>query len=179
MKIARSMKPSATVKSAFFPVIRTAFAFFLVTCHLPGAHAAACRVTQTVVDSAASIQANNQNGGHVSIHIAGQATQVNKTQFASENAFTNAFNLWRQGGTTPSPKTCGGGNQSQKDCVAASRVGITSAQVCEAVDQRGNCTRTRAITPTKVGFWYAKNGSGSGGVWILNTAYPSENDDCS
>jgi len=67
---------------------------------------------------------------------------------------------------------------SQNDCVDAKLVGVTSATVCQTVDKSGNCTKEQKITPKKVGFWYA-NSKGTAGKWIVNTAYPSVNANCS
>ena len=143
------------------------------------AQAADCRATVSVVNSAASVQANTTALGHVALHVTGNPTEAGKSRFTSAANFTSAFTAWKNGGTTPSPKVCGGSNSTVMDCVTASRVGITTANVCDTVDAQGNCTAQRTITPVKVAFRYAKSQPGSGGVWILNTAYPSANDNCS
>jgi len=144
------------------------------------AWAADCRDTKTVDDSAASLQANADAGGHVSIHVKGQKTEAGKSQFASAQDFVNSFNTWRAQtkNPKPAPKTCGGKGGSQNDCVDAKLVGITSATVCKKVDKSGACTEEQKITPKKVGFWYA-NSKGTAGKWIVNTAYPSVNANCS
>jgi hypothetical protein len=140
------------------------------------AQAAACKVTQSVVNSAASLQANATAGGHVSIHIQGQPTEAGKSQFTGWTAFNGAFTTWSNhtGPKGPTPKTCGGGSAGVMDCVDASLVNITAGIRCDAVDRAGHCTQETPIAPVKVAFRYAK----SKGVWIINTSYPSENSSC-
>jgi hypothetical protein len=141
-----------------------------------GVEAAECRKTSSVDTSAGSVGANTDAGGHVSIHVKGQKTEATKSQFNSEAAFTSAWAAWAEysGNKGPTPKTCGGGNSGMMDCVSASLLNVTAGYVCDEVDGSGNCTRGHKITPSKVAFRYAK----SGGKWILNTAYPSVNDNC-
>lgn len=138
--------------------------------------AAECRQTTTVVNSAKSMQINTAVGGHVSIHVVGFPTEAGKSRFNSEQDFLSTFTKWRAGNGIPSPtpKTCGGGSGGQMDCVRADKLGITSASVCDQVDNQGNCTAQHEIEPVKIAFRYAK----SQGLWILNTSYPSMNDNC-
>jgi hypothetical protein len=141
------------------------------------AHAAECRATKGVLDSAASLSANTAAGGHVSIHVVGQKTESGKSEFLSEADFRKAFTAWQSYTPPPSlvPKTCGGGSTGLMDCVPATGLAITKGSVCNTVDAAGTCTSTKSITPAKVAFRYAKNGKG---IWILNTSYPSVNSDC-
>lgn len=135
-----------------------------------------CRETPSVVESAQSLAKNTEKGGHVSIHVKGQKTEAGKSQFNSEADFTSAFTSWKNDTTnSPTPKNCGGSNAGVMDCVTASKVGISSAIVCNAVGSDKKCTSTTNITPEKVAFRYAK----SNGKWILNTAYPTTNSSCS
>ncbi len=165
------------------PVHITLMALLLgsATMHLT-AQAGDCRVTSKVVDSAASVTANTTAGGHVAMHVKGKPTEVGKSQFNTEADFTAAFKAWKTAKAgesgNPAAKVCGGSAATSMDCVPAKTVGITSAVVCTAVTA-GACTTTSAIVPIKVAFRYAKSGTGSNGVWILNTAYPSMNADCS
>lgn len=143
------------------------------------AWSAQCRATPAVINSAASIPANTAAGGHVSIHIAGNPTQADKSQFNTVADFNTAWTAWRQYGGPftngmPEPKNCGGGAGGLMDCVNAATLGIAAATVCDAVDAAGACTQRHDIVPVKVAFRYSK----SNGLWILNTAYPSVNGDC-
>ncbi len=142
-----------------------------------------CRNTDKVVASAASVQANINLKGHVFMHVEGYKTEQGKTLFNSQNDFTSAFARWRTatGGRSgnPKPTTCGGGNSGDMDCVPAENLKITSARICTQVSAAGACTASKKIKPTRVAFRYAKNGKGSNGVWILNTAYPTANNNCS
>ena len=144
-----------------------------------------CRISEFVDASAKSLAANTQAGGHVSIHVKGQKTQDGKSQFASEKEFVDAFAKWKAGVTKPSPvpKPCGGKAGSQNDCVPAEKLGITDATVCEKADAQGKCTKEKSIKPKGVGFWYKNSPGtlkkgGTAGIWILNTAYPSEKANC-
>lgn len=140
------------------------------------AEAAECRKTDAVEKSAESLSKNTSAGGHVSIHVKGQTTEATKSQFNSEGDFTSAWSAWAaySGNKGPTPKTCGGGTGTVMDCVPADRVNINAGYVCDEVNGSGRCTRGHNIQPVKVAFRYAK----SGGKWILNTAYPSVNDNC-
>lgn len=141
-----------------------------------GAWAAQCRVTPAVTNSAAGVAANTEAGGHVSIHIKGNPTETGKSQFNTAVNFTTAWTTWAvyPGPQGPDPKICGGGGGSMMDCVGADVAGINAAYVCDTVNAAGNCTSGHDIAPIKVAFRYSKNG----GLWILNTAYPSVNADC-
>lgn len=145
-----------------------------------GAHAGECRTSGSVDQSADSVDANTSAGGHVSIHITGSPTEAGKTQFDTATSFTSAFAAWK-GATTgkkgvPDPKVCGAAARTRQDCVPAATVNVTTATRCADVDAQGMCTNSESITPTRVSFRYAHNNKG---VWILNTAYPSTNADCS
>ncbi|MFC4158767.1 hypothetical protein [Chitinimonas lacunae] len=149
-----------------------------------GVQAAECRETKAVIDSTASLAANTAAGGHVSIHIAGQKTEVGKSQYANWAQFQALFQNWQANhdGKTPKPKSCGGSGGSQTDCIAIARLGGwqgTKARVCTKVDSSGNCTESRNITVAAVAFGYYNNSVETKGKWIMNTSYPSENADCS
>lgn len=145
-----------------------------------GAQAGDCRDSKSVVKSATSLAANKDAGGHVAIHVAGNPTEVGKSQFQTEKDFTSSFTKWREDvKKLPTPKTCGANTSGVMDCVKADVVGITTAIVCDAVDPKTKlCTKQSTITPVRVAFRYA-NSKETGSVWILNTAYPSRNDSCS
>lgn len=139
-----------------------------------------CRTKDTIVKSAASLSANTTAGGHVSIHVKGQKTEVGKSMFDSEKAFVDAFKAWEKtANPKPAPNKCQVKPPNVKDCVPAAEIKITTAWECTAVGKDGKCTKEglKAIKPKTVGFWYA-NTKDSKGKWILNTAYPSINDDC-
>jgi hypothetical protein len=138
--------------------------------------AAACRVTNGVTNSTASIAANTGAGGHVSMHIKGNATEATKSQFNTFADFTTSWNNWVSyaGHAGPNPKVCGGSGGSQMDCVSANIAGINAAYVCDTVAANGSCTVGHNIVPVAVAFRYAQ----SNGVWMLNTAYPSVNLNC-
>lgn len=142
-----------------------------------GAWAAQCRATASVTNSAASVEANTLADGHVSIHIRGNPTEAGKSQFNSAANFTAAWANWAaySGPKGPDPKICGGSGGTMMDCVGADVAGINAAYVCDTVNDAGNCTSGHNIVPVKVAFRYSKNRKG---VWILNTAYPSVNDNC-
>jgi hypothetical protein len=139
-----------------------------------------CRIKDSIVKSAASLKANTTAGGHVSIHVKGQPTEAGKSQFDSEKVFVGAFKAWeKMAKPKPEPKECQVKPPNVKDCVPASELKITTAWECTAVGKDGKCTKDglKKITPKTVGFWYA-NTKESKGKWILNTAYPSVNEDC-
>jgi len=163
---------SRTTNYRVFKIASVLFALLFAS---TSASAKDCRQTITVVESAESLAKNTAKGGHVSIHVKGQKTEARKSQFDSEADFTNAFTLWKNDATrSPKPKNCGGKDEGLMDCVSASKVGISSAVVCNSVNANRYCTDTTKITPEKVAFRYAK----SSGKWILNTAYPSVNSNC-
>lgn len=152
--------------------------------------AAECRVTSSVKASTASDQANRDAGGHVGLHMknaksplpkGGASSQLGKTAFKDWATFQAAYNTWASGtvttGVTAGPRKCGT-SSSEKDCVLASKLGITEAWTCTAVDGNGICTEWKPVTGTLyVGFWYANNSS-TGGKWNMNTAYPSADSQC-
>ncbi|WP_139166882.1 hypothetical protein [Chromobacterium sphagni] len=57
-------------------------------------------------------------------------------------------------------------------------VNITQGRKCTQAAQNGLCETWQNFTPVKLCFWYY-NTPGSGGNWLLNTAYPSLNANCS
>ena len=98
--------------------------------------------------------------------------------FLDENGFVNAFNQWVQSNaTSPKPKNCGPSG-SVTDCVPATQVGLQAGLKCNAVGANGLCNNDSPLTPPLyVAFGYLNN-KDTGGVWIMNTAYPSKNDKC-
>ena len=170
----------------------------LAACIATSATAAACRDTKNVKDSTASAAKNQDaggKGGHVNLHMknatsplppSGDQSQLKKTAFKDWATFKKAFDTWAGGKVKPGdimigPKTCGGSSGSQKDCIKASAIGVTEAWTCKAVNDKGICTDwTKLSGELYVGFWYANSpgASGTGGKWLVNTAYPSTNSDC-
>lgn len=69
------------------------------------------------------------------------------------------------------PKECGAG-PTETDSVSAGQVGVTTALKCIAADQdTGLCTNVIPFVPSRVVFVYLNN-TATGGVWIMNTAFP-------
>jgi hypothetical protein len=154
---------------------------------IPAANAKDCRETDSVVNSAASVQGNLDAGGHVFKHIPNEQTEANETLFASWDDFASAFKKWADGSVNkPAAKGCGGKNGSVTDCVAAKDVGITTAATCVTLKKDGTCDKTKPISPQKVTFNYVnkpgkpnKNGTGgTNGIWVLRTAWPTANSEC-
>ena len=149
------------------------------------AEGAECRKTTSVQDSIKSFDANSAAGGHVWIHVYGvrrppsaSDTQVkDKSMFRSEAEFRTAWTRWvADGNPNPTPKKCGtAGNL--KDCVSATKLGITKAYKCTKVENY-LCTAYKEFDPVKVAFNYY-NSASTKNKWIMNTAYPSENMNCS
>ncbi|MQP65661.1 hypothetical protein GE253_09945 [Niveispirillum sp. SYP-B3756] len=161
----------------------------LMLCITSGAQAKDCRITDSVTASVKSLADNKNMGGHVSIHIVGQPTEVGKSRFATWKQFTDLFSKWKtvNDGKKPAPADCGGAGGSKSECVPIDRLGGwqgTKASICTAVDANGACTASQNITVLAVNFGYynssqkVKDG-GTAGKWIMNTAYPSANADCS
>ena len=142
-------------------------------------HAAQCRAVQTVISSAASVAANNTAGGHVSIHIKGMATDVNKTQYDSEADFTKAFTNWKDLSESRiatlklQPKDCSG-NKDLIDMVLAAAVGIKVIGLCHAVGGNKLCSDYHPQLADNVCFTYHS----AGGKWVLWTSYPIIGSNC-
>ena len=155
-----------------------------------------CRATATVSGSVTSpvSQVNCNAGGHIWKHLNGirarpkaggkcklekPPTQKDKTMFLDEKSFLNAFARWKAklNPNNPKPKNCGP-TGTVMDCVPAGQVGVNAALKCTAADpDTGLCTNGNKIVPSHVAFRYL-NDKSTGGVWIMNTAYPSENSSC-
>ena len=142
-------------------------------------YAAQCRATQSVISSAASVAANNADGGHVSIHIRGMPTQANKTQYDDEADFTKAFRNWKDLSEARiatlrlEPKACSG-NRDLIDMVPAKALGISTTKFCLEVDKKGACTEYQGHVAENVCFTYHSNG----GKWVLWTSYPIFGSNC-
>ena len=149
------------------------------------AEGAECRKTVSVQESIKTLNDNSKQGGHVWIHIWGaskpasatDSQEVGKSMFRSEAEFRSAWSKWVSD-TNPSttPKKCGTSG-TVKDCVSASKLGITNAYKCTAVED-SECTQYSRFKPVKIAFYYY-NSASTRGKWIMNTAYPSENSNCS
>ncbi|WP_017910827.1 hypothetical protein [Xanthomonas sp. SHU 199] len=150
-----------------------------------------CTAVDNIVASTASDTANRDaggTGGHVGLHMqnattplppSGAQSQLGKSAFANWATFQGAFNNWAAA-KTGKHVDCGTGGGA-KDIVDAASVGITAGWACTSADGDGICTNWRKFTPVKVCFWYANSpgAKGTAGKWLLNTAYPSLNADCS
>lgn len=155
------------------------------------AHAASpCAAMKSIVASSVSDAANRaaggqkSEGGHVGLHMrdarsplpkSGVQSQFGKSAFADWTTFKTAFDTWRT--ATGKHVECGGSG-SQKDIVDAASVGVTEGWTCAEAGKDGICTDWRRFEPVTVCFWYA-NAKSTAGTWLLNTAYPSRNEDCS
>ena len=170
----------------FWQVI--AFAVVISAASLTTCLAAECRNTSSVTSSAQSVQTNTNMKGHIWQHIGGLtqkpsgavsgASQKSKTLFVTLDDFQNAWKTWmNKQSPSPTPKKCGGKSGSVTDCVSGSSVGVTSAYKCNNADPNGLCNDTTKIVTSYVGFWYANSGT-TGNKWIMNTAYPSQNSNC-
>ncbi|WP_369976515.1 hypothetical protein [Xanthomonas bundabergensis] len=153
------------------------------------ARAGTCTSNVNVVASSLSDIDNRDaggKGGHVGLHMqdattplppSGADSQKGKSAFADWNAFKGAFTKWAAaGGTHANCGTSGGA----KDIADAASVGITQGWTCTAAAANGVCTAWQAFVPVKVCFWYANSPgkTGTAGKWLISTAYPSLNADC-
>ncbi|UYK75939.1 hypothetical protein NG825_15855 [Xanthomonas sacchari] len=149
-----------------------------------------CADKDNIIANAASDTANRAaggQGGHVGLHMrdarsplpkSGDQSQLGKSAFANWATFKGAFDTWRgAAGTHAECGTSGG----KRDIADAATVGVTSGWTCTAVGKNNICTEWTEFTPVKVCFWYANSSGakGTAGKWLLNTAYPSLNADCS
>lgn len=153
------------------------------------ARAAICTTNSNVVASSAS-DIDNRNaggkGGHVGLHMksaatplppSGASSQLGKSAFADWKAFEGAFTQWAAAGGTHANCGTGGG---AKDIADAASVGITQGWTCTSAGKDGICTNWTKFKPVKVCFWYANSPgkTGTAGKWLISTAYPSLNADC-
>jgi len=165
----------------------------------PALAANECRGLAEVTKSAAGWKENLKLGGHIHKHIRNQRTETGKTQFADETTLVKAFATWQGIKLDPNKsfkaKTCmvaGGG----LDCLPLTTnqdFGVTVGYKCLKLKQNEEkitkqqkellvktegegdyCAEDKWFKPTHVGFNYAKVNK----VWILNTAYPSEDENC-
>lgn len=150
-----------------------------------------CTAVDNIVASTASDTANRTAGGiggHVGLHMqnatmplppSGAQSQLGKSAFANWATFQGAFSRWAAA-TTGKHADCGTSGGA-KDIVDAASVGITAGWACTDVGEDGICSNWRKFKPLKVCFWYANSpgAKGTAGKWLLNTAYPSLNADCS
>lgn len=158
----------------------------------PLAHAAVCTDNanvQTSSQSDAKNRAAGGKGGHVGLHMknatlplppSGATSQIDKSAFENWAAFKQAFDKWRQDTTKPHVNC--GTSGGPKDIVDASLLGVTRGWKCTKTGSANNlCETWEEFTPAKVCFWYynAPGSGGTAGKWLLNTAYPSLNADCS
>ena len=139
-----------------------------------------CRTSSTVQASAKSVAENSKDGGHIWQHVRGLSsrpkgaqkseTQLQKTLFASETDYKNAWAAFLSLDLR-NPQECKGKQHGQTvDCVLAKDIGVRTAYKCTAVEKNTNlCTTENTTSPVYVEFWYAQKG----GKWVLNTAYPS------
>ena len=167
-------------KSAAFLLM--SFAVMLLVVCVSGKE---CRTSGTVVASAQNVDDNTAAGGHIWQHIRGlparpkgaqkSETQLDKTLFASERDYQAAWQRFQVGDFRYlTPHQCNVSPKGQSvDCVLAADIGVRQAYFCTAVDKTSKlCTAETQIRPLYVEFWYAQKK----GKWILNTAYPSEED---
>lgn len=160
----------------------------LVLCLISAApaQAAECRATADVNASVKSMADNTAMEGHISIHIRGQPTEAGKSQFDSWDQFKGTFTTWKgyPGPKGPTPAKCGT-RPAESDCVPVSAIYPggwpgTLPTTCQTVNAATKlCTQSQpfpAGQPIYLSFRYSKN---SKGKWIMNTAYPSLNSNCS
>ena len=171
-------------------VLSTSLGFTLLAA-APILEAAPCASNANVVASTVSDSANRSaggKGGHVGLHMkdgnppwppSGAQSQIDKSVFENWGKFKSAFDTWKANTTKPHVNC--GTSGGPKDIVDAALVGITKGWKCTAADGNGKCTTWQQFTPTKVCFWYynAPGSGGTSGKWLLNTAYPSLNENCS
>ncbi|MCD4486083.1 hypothetical protein LQR31_16540 [Chromobacterium vaccinii] len=157
----------------------------------PQIHAAACTANanvQTSAKSDADNRAAGGKGGHVGLHMrnaalplppSGAQSQIDKSVFENWAAFKQSFDKWSKDTTKPHVNC--GASGGPKDIVDASLVGVTQGWKCTKAGGNGLCETWQKFTPVKVCFWYynAPGSGGTAGKWLLNTAYPSLNADCS
>ena len=144
-----------------------------------------CRTSETVKESAKSVDDNSAAGGHIWQHICGlksrpkgaekSETQYEKTLFASEYDYQRAWHRFQSGNFDYlTPYQCNVKPKGQTvDCVLAADVEVKTAYECTAVDKETKlCIEYRETDVKFVEFWYAQKN----GKWVLNTAYPSGSD---
>lgn len=178
-----------SLKKQKHSILPTALATTLLVAALPS-QAATCAGISNVVTSTQSDQKNRNaggKGGHVGLHMkdassplppSGANSQLDKSAFKNWAAFKGAFDTWKANTTKPHANC--GTSGGPKDIVDASLVNITEAWKCTAAGANGICSNWQKIKPTKVCFIYYNNtgSSGTAGKWLMNTAYPSVNADC-
>jgi hypothetical protein len=154
--------------------VTACLAIALVASFASVSRAAECRSLASVAASAQSIAANKTSGGHVSIHIKGEATQADKTQYDSEADFRRAFANWRGLSETRiatlklTPKSCSGSGDLI-DMVPARAVGIHEIWFCQGVERGTNrCNEGQGHIADNVCFTYHLASRG----WALWTSYP-------
>ena len=148
------------------------------------AHSSDCRVTTSVLNSAADLQTNVELGGHLWQHIAGVKTrptgadagdtQNGKFMFPNKAAFDQIMaNLGKLNGgnfqSCPSDHKKSDG-KIRADKVAASDLGVKTALQCSKIDTNKVCTETKNVDMTgkTIEFYYLwKNNQ-----WVLRTAFP-------
>ncbi|WP_017912163.1 hypothetical protein [Xanthomonas sp. SHU 166] len=175
----------------FTPRSLSLVAAFCATLFACSIQAKTCTAVDNIVASTASDTANRAaggTGGHVGLHMhnattplppSGAQSQLGKSAFANWATFQGAFSKWAAAKTGKHVEC--GTSGGPKDIVDAASVGITAGWKCTAVGKNNICTEWTEFTPVKVCFWYANSSGakGTAGKWLLNTAYPSLNADCS
>ena len=164
-----------------------AFIFPLLTATLCLIHLSAaedCRLTASVIDSAADLKTNVEKGGHLWQHIAGvkkrptgahkDDTQKGKFMFPSKAAFDEVLeNLGKLEGdnfqSCPSnhKKSLG---KMKKDVVLAKDLGVKKVVQCTEIDANKVCKDTKSVDMTGkyIEFYYLWKNS----KWVLRTAFP-------
>jgi hypothetical protein len=163
---------------------------FIAASLATAARAEECRSLKSVKSSAESVSANTTAGGHVTIHIKGNDTKINKEQYASEEKFKEAwtaFEAVESGALTKKPADCGGTATTAKDCIPFAKL-RTPKKGSDLVQVGWQCTGLKDGTTGETrpcfkwekkeiaawAFWYLK----VSGTWILQTSFPSSKADC-
>ena len=147
--------------------------------------AAQCRHLPKVQDSMKSLDRNVELGGHVWIHVFGEANrpskekpEVGKTMWRNVRELYQAWNAW-VANKEQTKANCGNTAVGYRECVAVGKLGgVTKLQKCTAVANNVCTAHGPDLHVAAARFDYAFKKVGSKSQWILNTAYPSEYPDC-
>lgn len=151
-----------------------------------------CRKKQVVQNSMESLDKNVQLGGHVWIHVYGEHDRPSKEKPVAweKSMFRNAQELgriwmaWVQSDDRTNA-ICSKTTETYQECVPIGRLAnahVTKMYKCTDV-QSNVCVSNdgdRDIVAVRFSYAFKTVGKKKGkkSQWILNTAYPSENDNC-
>ena len=157
---------------------------------------AQCREMKPVRESMSGLDKNSALGGHVWIHVFGEKDRPSdkkptkdRSMFAKAQDLGELWDAWKKMGGTTKAK-CSMTTASYHDCVPIEKLasaGVTHFYKCETV--AGNVCKKlykkQLIVAVRFDYVFKKPGgkkakskSKSNGQWIVNTAYPTDNNKC-